>query len=298
MIPLIDENPTRRTPIVTVAIIAACLLVYFAWQPRRSDEVVVVDTPVGLLRIDEVTEFNLRNAAIPCEIVERRSLTVDETIETFGSAASDGEECGAGFAESPELFPDKSVWLSLVTSMFLHGGLLHLGGNLLFLWIFGNNIEDHLGHVKFAAFYLLSGLAASALYIGLNVDSTVPLVGASGAIAGVMGAYLVWFPDAPVRTLVFLGFFITMIAVRAKWLLAFWFVSQFFTDPNSGVAWAAHVGGFLFGAVIGLLVRASGPLRRSTWRAEHWHAGWDNTGGAGYGSYRLRRPGSRRGSWR
>jgi membrane associated rhomboid family serine protease len=280
VIPLIDENPTRRTPIVTVAMIAACLLVYFAWQPRLSDEAVIVETPIGVLQMDEVTEFNLRNAAIPCEIVERRPLTVDETIATFGSPASDGEDCGSALADSPELFPDKSVWLSLLTSMFLHGGLLHLGGNMLFLWIFGNNIEDHLGHLRFAAFYLFSGLAASALYIALNTDSTVPLVGASGAIAGVMGAYLVWFPDAPVRTLVFLGFFITMIAVRAKWLLAFWFVSQFFTDPNSGVAWAAHVGGFVFGALVGLLVRSSGRVRRSAWRADHWRPRWDNTAGA------------------
>ena len=297
MIPLTDENPTRRTPIVTVAIIAACLVVYFAWQPRLSDEAVIVETSVGVLQMDEVTEFNLRNAAIPCELVERRPLTVDETIETFGSPASDGERCGAGSGESPELFPDKSVWLSLLTSMFLHGSLLHLGGNLLFLWIFGNNIEDHLGHVRFAVFYLLSGLAASALYIALNMDSTVPLVGASGAIAGVMGAYLVWFPDAPVRTLVFLGFFITMIAVRAKWLLAFWFVSQFFTDPNSCVAWAAHVGGFVFGALVGLLVRSSARVRRSTWRVDQSRHGWDNTGGAGYRPYRSRRPGSTPRSW-
>jgi membrane associated rhomboid family serine protease len=97
---------------------------------------------------------------------------------------------------------------------------------------------------------------------------------------------------------VFLGFFATMIDVRAKWLLGFWFVSQFFTDPNSGVAWAAHVGGFVFGAAIGLLVRSSGWLRRSTWRADHLGPGWDNTGGAGYRPYRSRRPRSRPGWWR
>ena len=285
-----DENPTRRAPVVTVAIIAACLWIYFMWQPSRSDEAVLVETPAGVLQMDETTAFNLQNAAIPCEIVERRPLTLDETIATSGTAGSDGERCGVGLSESPELFPRKSVLLSLLTSMFLHGGLLHLGGNLLFLWIFGNNIEDHLGHVRFAVFYLLSGVAASALHIALNIDSTVPLVGASGAIAGVMGAYMVWFPRAPVRTLVFLGFFITFIDLPARWLLGFWFVSQFFTSPNSGVAWAAHVGGFVFGVLAALLIRSSGTVRRSTWTADYRTAGrWDDTGGAGYRPRRSRR---------
>jgi membrane associated rhomboid family serine protease len=290
-----DENPARRPPVVTVAIIAACLWIYFMWQPNRSEAVEQVATPVGVLQMDETTAFNLENAAIPCEIVERRPLTLDETIATFGTPGSDGERCGVGLSDSPELFPRKSVLLSLLTSMFLHGGLLHLGGNLLFLWIFGNNIEDHLGHVRFAVFYLLSGIAASTLHIALNIDSTVPLVGASGAIAGVMGAYMVWFPRAPVRTLVFLGFFITFIDLPARWLLGFWFVSQFFTSPNSGVAWAAHVGGFVFGALVALLVRSSGTIRRSTWTAGYRPArgsggSWDNTGGAGYRPLRSRRP--------
>src|SRR5690606_30607109 len=157
---------------------------------------------------------------------------------------------------SGKVFPEKSVWLALLTSMFLHGGLAHLGGNLLFLWIFGNNIEDHLGHVKYLLFYLIGGFVASAAHIGLNLDSTIPVVGASGAIAAVMGAYLVWFPNAPVRTVVFF-FFITMVDIRAKWLLGFWFVSQFFTNPNAGVAWAAHVGGFVFGVLVALVIRSN-----------------------------------------
>jgi membrane associated rhomboid family serine protease len=295
VLPLKDENPVRGTAFVTMAIIAACLGIYFLWQPSlgQSDRV-VVETPVGSVQIEETTAFNLEYAAIPCELTERRPLTLDETIITFGDPSSDGEHCGVGSSESPELFPDKSVWLSLLTSMFLHGSLLHLGGNLLFLWIFGNNIEDHLGHVRFAVFYLLSGVAAAALHVGLNLDSTVPIIGASGAIAGVMGAYLVWFPEAPVRTLVFLGFFITVIDIRAMWLLGFWFVSQFFTNPNSGVAWAAHVGGFVFGALVGLLVRSSGLVRRSAWTRDQravgrWAGAWDNTGGAGRRPYQSRR---------
>jgi membrane associated rhomboid family serine protease len=118
----------------------------------------------------------------------------------------------------------------------------------------------------------------------LNLDSTIPLVGASGAIAAVMGAYLVWFPDAPVRTLV-IFFIIALVELRAKWLLGFWFASQFMINPNSGVAWAAHVGGFVFGVAIGLAVRASGSLRRAAWARAHrdeMAGGWDNTGGAGY----------------
>jgi membrane associated rhomboid family serine protease len=297
VLPLKDENPTRRTPVVTIAIIAACAWIYFAWQPSLGESRrVAVDTPAGVVQIDESIAFTLEHAAIPCEVVEGRPLTLDETAATFGRAAGDGENCGDGSPRSPRIFPDKSVWLALLTSMFLHGGLLHLGGNLLFLWIFGNNIEDHLGHLKFAIFYLIAGIAASALHIGLNLDSTVPVIGASGAIAGVMGVYLVWFPRAPVRTLIFLGFFVTMINVRAMWLLGFWFLSQFFTNPNSGVAWAAHVGGFVFGVLVGLLVRSSAPVRNTAWTRDHrtagsWGGGWDDTGGA--------RPPqrSRRGRW-
>ena len=197
MLPLKDENPVTRTPFVTIGILVACLWIYFVWQPSvGTSEQVSVDTPAGVLRMQESTAFNLEHAAIPCEIVSGRALTVDEAIATFGTPGGDGEHCGEGSSGSPRVFSDKSVWLSLLTSMFLHGSLLHLGGNLLFLWIFGNNIEDHLGHVRFAVFYLLAGVAASALHIALNLESTIPVVGASGAIAGVMGVYLVWFPRA------------------------------------------------------------------------------------------------------
>ena len=293
MLPLKDENPVRRAPVVTLAIIGACLWIYFGWQPTLGDAApVAVDTPAGVVQMDETIAFTLEHAAVPCEIVTGRPLTVDETLATFGSAQADGEHCGDGSATSPKVFADKSVWLSLLTSMFLHGGLLHLGGNLLFLWIFGNNIEDHLGHVRFAVFYVLAGIAASALHVALNVDSTIPVVGASGAIAGVMGVYLIWFPHARVRTLVFLGFLITVIRVRAMWLLGFWFLSQFFTNPNSGVAWAAHVGGFVFGALVGLLVRRSGRARRAAWTADHrppTGSPWGDAGRARRGTSRPRR---------
>jgi membrane associated rhomboid family serine protease len=158
--------------------------------------------------------------------------------------------------------PGKSVWLSVVTSMFLHGSLLHIGGNLLFLYVFGNNVEDTMGKVAFAVFYLVGGAIGTAAHVALNVDSTVPVVGASGAIAAVMGAYLVLFPTARVRTLVFL-LIVFLVELRAAVLLLFWFGLQFFTDPNEGVAWGAHVAGFVFGVVAGLALRAAGRPQRT-----------------------------------
>jgi len=284
VLPLKDDNPTHRTPVLTVLIIFACLWVYFGWQPTLAPaEPVDVETRVGVIRLEATTAFTFENGAIPCEIMQGRPLTVAELEATFAGPGTQGATCEQGSAPSPAVFPDKSVWLSLLTSMFLHGSLLHLAGNLLFLWIFGNNIEDHLGHLRFAVFYLAGGVVASAAHIALNLGSTVPVVGASGAIAAVMGAYLVWFPRAPVRTLVFFGFFITVIYIRAVWLLGFWFLSQFFTNPNSGVAWAAHVGGFGFGVVVGLFVRFSRSVRAVTWTPDYRGAPagrWDGTGRA------------------
>jgi membrane associated rhomboid family serine protease len=138
--------------------------------------------------------------------------------------------------------------------MFLHGSILHIGGNMLYLWIFGNNIEDRMGSIPYLLFYLASGLVAAIAHIAVAPNSTVPVVGASGAVAGVMGAYLVLFPRVPIRTL--LIFFLVLIRdIPAVWLLGFWFVLQFFTSPEAGVAWVAHVGGFLFGALVALLFR-------------------------------------------
>jgi membrane associated rhomboid family serine protease len=287
VLPLKDENPTRRAPVLTVAILLACVGIYFAWQPSLGEGTTTITTPATeFVGVPESLAFNLERAAIPCELVQGRPLTVDEVTATYGQF-SDPEACGTGSSRSPAAFPDKSVWLALLTSMFLHGGIMHLAGNMLFLWVFGNNIEDHLGRVRFLLFYLVGGVVATGAHVALNLDSTIPVVGASGAIAAVMGAYLVWFPDAPVRTVI-IFFLITVIDLRAKWLLGFWFVSQFFINPNAGVAWAAHVGGFVFGVVVGLLVRASRALQRATWTQDHrddMRSGWDNTGGAGYGWY-------------
>ena len=271
MIPLKDENPTHRRPYVTIAIIAACIGIYFLWQP----------SPFGDDQDDLL--FNLEHAAVPCELSQGHPLTVDEVRATYGQFGRQ-DACEAGSPDSDEAYPGKSVWLAVLVSMFLHGSILHLAGNMLFLWIFGNNIEDRLGHVRYLLFYLVGGIAATATHVLLDMDGTLALVGASGAIAAVMGAYLVWFPDAPVRTLL-VFFFILVVRIRAKYLLAFWFVLQFFTAPDSGVAWAAHVGGFVFGVLVGLAVRASGAAKRAVFARDHRDDAWDRTGGAGYGWY-------------
>lgn len=241
MLPLRDENPVSRPPIVTWLIIAACIVAYLAWQPgpfASSDQ----DS-------SDDTVFFLENAAIPCEVREGRPLDLQEVDATY--RLGDVDSCNVDDGGSDPVFPDKDVWLSVVASMFLHGSLWHIGGNLLFLWVFGNNVEDVMGRLAFPVFYLVGGIVGTLAHVALQPDSTVPVVGASGAIAAVMGAYLVLFPAARVRTLVIF----LVVDIPAAVLLLFWFVLQFFTDPNDSVAWAAHVGGFVFGILAGLVAR-------------------------------------------
>lgn len=171
------------------------------------------------------------------------------------------------FGLRPALFisywwvPSMSVWLPLVSSMFLHGGWLHLGGNMLFLWVFGGNVEDRLGHGRFLALYLLAGFIASFTQILMSPDSLAPVIGASGAIAGVLGAYLFLFPHARVLTLVFILLFPLLVDLPAIALLIIWFASQFVAGVASlqtgealygGVAYWGHIGGFVAGAILGL----------------------------------------------
>jgi membrane associated rhomboid family serine protease len=155
--------------------------------------------------------------------------------------------------------------LTMITGMFLHGGLLHLVGNMLYLWIFGNNVEDAMGHLRFLGFYLLCGFIASFIHVLAVPESTVPMIGASGAIAGVLGAYALLFPRARICTLVFLLFFVRMVSVPAWILLGVWFLMQVASIGHGGsVAWLAHVGGFIAGAVLVRLFteRYSYSLRR------------------------------------
>jgi membrane associated rhomboid family serine protease len=247
VIPLRDENPTRRRAVVTLVLIALNVGIYFLVQPDIGD-------------YDDSATFTYEYAAIPCEVVTNEPLSIEE-IQT--------SSCNE-VPESPPIFPDKSVWLAVLFSMFFHGSFMHLAGNMLFLWVFGNNIEDHLGIAKYIAFYLVGGVVATLAHVFVQPDSTIPLVGASGAVAAVMGAYLVWFPNVRVHTLFF--FFLIMFRdISAKWLLLIWFATQFldYFNPNSGVAWMAHVGGFVFGILVAMLVRASRPARQLAWTHDY-----------------------------
>lgn len=141
--------------------------------------------------------------------------------------------------------------LTLFTAMFVHGGLLHVGGNMLYLWIFGDNIEDKLGHFRFLVFYLLAGLIASFAHIIMMPNSTVPMIGASGAIAGVLGAYFLLYPKAHVLTLVFFFFFVDIVKIPALVFLGLWFIFQILSSAaGGGIAWYAHIGGFVAGALL------------------------------------------------
>jgi membrane associated rhomboid family serine protease len=230
VIPLRDANPTRRTPLLTLAIVIACFIV-FAWE-------------LGLMASGEAAldAFIARWGVVPAEL----------------TAA-----WGRGDYLSRET-------LTLVTSQFLHGGWLHLLGNMLYLWIFGNNVEDRFGRLGFVVFYLLGGVLAGLSQVAVDPGSTVPTIGASGAIAATLGAYFVLFPRARVTTLVFLGFFYQLIDVPAVFVLGFWFVLQLIdglaslgaTQSGGGVAFFAHIGGFIAGAVVARAAVAVGGVAR------------------------------------
>ena len=243
MIPLRDDNPTSQRAYVTLALIALNVVVFLFVQPQSDAQ--------------EDIRFTYEYAAIPCEVISGEPITQIEFRD---------EDCDVAGDRSPEIFADKRVWVAMVISMFLHGDLLHIGFNMLFLWIFGNNVEDHLGRVRFVLFYFAGGIVATLAHIAVQPDSTIPVIGASGAVAAVMGAYLVWFPEAPISTLIF----VVLIRVRAKVLLGIWLVFQFLEpfNPNSGIAWMAHVGGFVFGIAVGLLVRESRRVRAALWSRE------------------------------
>ncbi len=227
MFPIRDINPTRIFPLVTLTIIAVNVAVFFLLQPFGDDI--------------ESQEFFYEYAAVACELQTGDPLSLDEINR---------DVCTEG-PEQP-VFPSKNVELSAFVSMFLHGGILHLGFNMWSLWIFGNNVEEAFGRVGYIALYLVTGLVATAGFVVANLDATVPLVGASGAIAGVMGAYLVLFPLHRIMTLVF--FYI--VAVPAAFFLGIWFLLQFsVAGADSNVAWEAHVFGFVAGAALALPFR-------------------------------------------
>lgn len=256
MIPIRDSNPTRRTPWVTLAFIAANVAVFVLWQPTFGGNA-------------EQQGFFYCNAEIPWEVSNGTNLA-DGGAEAL--RAIDADQPGLGTAIQAYVqakCPDKSWVLSIFAAMFLHGGWVHIAGNMLFLWVFGNNVEDRLGRILFAVFYVLGGLAATGLQLLLDAGSTIPTVGASGAIAAVLGAYLVLFPRARVTTLVFF-FFITWVELPASVVLVAWFVLQVFSgvgqlsqDVAGGIAYWAHIGGFAFGALtVWLFLRGRRPPAR------------------------------------
>ena len=254
MIPIRDANPTRRTPWITLVLIAANVLVFLAWQPTFGDP-------------GEQQAFFYCNAEIPWEISNSTNLA------SGGAEARQAldADLGSGAGRQVQRFlvqecPDKSWLASVFVAMFLHGGWLHIAGNMLFLWVFGNNVEDRLGRLLFVGFYVLGGVAAMLLQLVFDPGSAIPTVGASGAIAAVLGAYLVLFPRARVTTLV-VFFFITWIELPASVVLVGWFVLQIFsgvgqlgTELSAGVAYWAHIGGFAFGAgTVWLFLRGRRP---------------------------------------
>lgn len=209
---------------LTLVLIAASLFVFFGVQ--------ATDTP------QEAQEFLYRRAAISCEITSGEPLTDAEIIRST---------CGEA---GVPVFPDKNPLLSILTSLFLHGSVGHVLFNMWFLWIFGNNVEEAFGHLGYALLYLIGGVAATAAFVFLNPESTVPLVGASGAIAAVLGAYAVLFPAHRVLSLVV--WFV--VPVPAALFLGIWFLAQFGLG-GTNVAWQAHAGGFVFGFVAAFLFR-------------------------------------------
>jgi membrane associated rhomboid family serine protease len=223
--PLRDVNPTRITPFVTIGFIVVNLFVFFVIQGQQTQA--------------EQEEFLYRRAAIGCEITTLQPLSAEEIITG---------RCLSG-SEVP-VFPEKIPFLSMLTSMFLHGGVGHVLFNMWFLWIFGNNVEEAFGRLRYILMYLVGGVAATMAFVAVNPDSTIPLVGASGAIAAVLGSYAVLFPGH--RVLSLLGWFV--VPVPAALFLGLWFVAQFGLG-GTNVAWEAHAGGFAFGFALTLLFR-------------------------------------------
>jgi membrane associated rhomboid family serine protease len=217
----------------------------------------------------EDLQFSLDWATVPCEITQGRSLSQAEFDATF--APEVGANFNASACEIDEVLnepttslinPNKPIFLTLLISVFLHGSIAHLAGNMLFLWVFGNNIEDTRGRVRYLLLYLIGGLLSDGAHIVVDPNSTVPIVGASGAIAAVMGAYLVLYPAARIKTITpWFG----LRKVSAAWVLGLWVVSQFvIMQSETNVSWGAHLGGFAVGTLWGLWWRSRDRLRRNT----------------------------------
>jgi membrane associated rhomboid family serine protease len=244
MIPIKDNIPTDRFPLVTVALIIANVIVYLL-SIRHGGSLFSGPDTQQVLKYGAIPDA-LTHPGTHCAAVTVVSSNQSEIVCNNRLLAANGIP-----AQNP-LAP----WETVLTSMFMHGSILHIGGNMLFLWIFGNNVEDSMGPVKFLFFYIFGGVAALALQVAINPNSTAPTIGASGAIAAVLGGYIVLYPRARVLTLVFIILFFTVIELPAWIILGIWFAEQAvfgaagLTNPTGGgggVAYFAHVGGFAFG---------------------------------------------------
>lgn len=262
LLPLRDNNPTLRWPYVTLVLIAVNLIV-FIWllqQPDQRQQLVVAHYGFVPKRIAQLSNPALK-VMVP---VERQ-------------AAAPWGQVGAVQKIELKAVPEQ-IYLSAFTAMFLHGGWLHVIGNMWFLWVFGNNVEDRLGHFVFLAFYLVGGLIATLCYAAFEPSSTMPMIGASGAVAAVLGAYAITWPWAKVRTLVFL-LIIFIWDLPALVVLGFWFLGELLEAIGAmhmaanagepGVAFWAHVGGFVAGMVLMPMLSTGAPPAGQTWRSEY-----------------------------
>lgn len=238
MFPLKDNIPTDRPAVLTILFIVANVVVYFLAQKGG-----ILSGPDDSITVDW--------GAIPYEITHPGDHC--DELTNGGSLVCEGQD---GVTGGPTSQP--STLITVFSSMFMHGSILHLAGNMLFLWIFGNNVEDAMGPAKFLAFYLLGGAAAIGAQTLMEPDAAVPTIGASGAVAAVLGGYALLYPKARVITVIFIIFFFTVVELPAVAILGFWFVQQVLfgafdlTNPTGGgggVAYFAHIGGFLFGLI-------------------------------------------------
>ncbi len=233
MIPLKDNIPTDRFPFVTFALIVANVIVYIL-AVRHGGSLISGPTPQQEIKYGAIP-FALTHPGDQCGLVQN------------------GQAIGCVKGALPGAI---APWKTVFTAMFMHASIIHIGGNMIFLWIFGNNVEDSMGPAKFLCFYILGGIAALALQVAISPNSLTPTLGASGAIAAVLGGYIVLYPKARVLTLVIIIFFFTVIELPAMVMLGIWFAEQAVfaaaglttaTGSSGGVAYFAHVGGFVFG---------------------------------------------------
>jgi len=249
MIPIRDYEQSRTFPIVTVALIIINLLV-FSYQLTKSPQETIT------LNVSSWQEHGLSFADLKGAVSYVRISPRDEFVFSYGFIPG---ELFAG-KDLPPTIP-LPLWITLLSAMFIHGGLLHVLGNMLYLWIFGDNVEDAMGHGRFLAFYLLCGLIATAAQSAISPHSAIPQIGASGAIAGVLAAYFMLFPYSRVLTLIPIFFFIRLIRIPAVILLGLWFLLQVISGAGTvgasggGVAFFAHIGGFIAGGLLVFIFR-------------------------------------------